>query len=210
MAEKKRSASNLELIGGELCLDFVNTVSTRVEGLGREYFLDYGELVAWSQHVGIINKNEAEDLLHTAAQRPGKAETVLGEAIDLRETIYRIFLAAVNLNKPAASDIKKLNAAVHNTFAHLEIAASRGGFEWKWAADKESLERMLWTVVRSATELLTSEKLNLVRQCAREGCDWLFLDLSKNHSRRWCSMDMCGSRMKARRYYQRKKKKERE
>ncbi len=93
---------------------------------------------------------------------------------------------------------------LHEALSRLEIRPSADRFEWAWALDANDLDRMLWPIVRSAAEMLTSGDLGRVRQCAREGCDWLFVDASKNHSRRWCSMNMCGSRVKARRYYQRK------
>jgi len=93
---------------------------------------------------------------------------------------------------------------LHEALSRLEIRPSEDRFEWAWVLDANDLDRMLWPIVRSAAELLTSGDLRKVRQCAREGCDWLFVDASKNHSRRWCSMNMCGSRVKARRYYQRK------
>jgi predicted RNA-binding Zn ribbon-like protein len=72
--------------------------------------------------------------------------------------------------------------------------------------DEDELDRMLWPVARSAADTLTSGDLKRVRRCARQGCDWLFVDTSKNRSRRWCSMSMCGSRVKAGRYYRRVKK----
>ena len=93
---------------------------------------------------------------------------------------------------------------LHEALSRLEICPSEDMFEWTWVLDANDLDRVLWPIVRSAADLLTSGDLRKVRQCARESCDWLFVDASKNHSRRWCSMNMCGSRVKARRYYQRK------
>ncbi len=76
-----------------------------------------------------------------------------------------------------------------------------GGFAWEWDAGGDVLARPLWALARSAADLLTSPRLSRVRECPGEdGCGWLFLDTSKNGSRRWCSMQGCGSRAKARRY----------
>lgn len=207
MGEKERSAENLELIGGRLCLDFANTVSTRVEALRREYLTDYGELVAWSRHASLLVADEAQTLLRQAARFPDRASAVLDRAIALRETIYRLFSAVAARREPEAADLATLNAALHEVLARLEIAATARGFEWAWMREPDDLDQILWPVVRSAADLLTSDDLDRVCECAREGCDWLFLDTSKNRSRRWCSMDMCGSRMKARRYYRRKRRK---
>lgn len=208
MGKRERTASNLELVGGRLCLDFANTVSTRIETLRREYLTTYGELVAWSQHACFLTDNEANILLHNATCHPDLAAAALDRAIALRETIYRIFSAIADHREPQRTDLASLNTALHETLSRLEVRPSAGGFEWTWVlgADGNDLDRMLWPIVRSVADLLTSGDLRKVRQCAREGCDWLFVDASKNHSRRWCSMDMCGSRVKARRYYQRKKR----
>lgn len=208
MEGREREASNLELVGGRLCLDFANTVSTRIEALRREYLTTYGELVAWSHHADILTDDEAKVLLSNAARRPDLADSTLERAIVLREMIYRIFSAIADQREPEGSDLAALNTVLHETFSRLEVRWSGSGFEWAWVLDKDDFDRILWPIVRSAADLLTSEDLGRVRQCARDGCDWLFVDSSKNHSRRWCSMNMCGSRVKAHRYYQRRKKAE--
>lgn len=205
MTNKQREASNLELVGGRLCLDFINTVSSRIESQRREYLTTYGDLVVWSQHAGILMDNEAKALLRHAAHHPDLAAAALGRAIILRETIYRIFLATADQQEPKKTDLTSMNATLHEALSRLEILPSADGFEWAWVIDKEDLTRMLWPVVRSAADLMTSKDLGKVRQCAREGCTWLFVDLSKNQGRRWCSMNTCGSRVKARRYYRRRR-----
>lgn len=206
MEQEERRAGNLELVGGELCLDFANTVSARIEVPRREYLTGYEELVAWGQHSHILRDDEAEILLWEAAQHPEQAAAALDRAIDLRETIYRLFGAVVAGRGPDQTDLAAMNAALCQAFSHLRIVPSTDGFDWAWEVKEDDLDRILWPIARSAADLLTSEDIRRVRQCAREGCDWLFVDTSKNQSRRWCSMGMCGSRMKARRYYYRRKR----
>lgn len=203
-----RAAGNLELVGGSLCLDFVNTVSTRSEALGREYLTSYGELVRWSRHVGILTAEEARVLEDNAARHPDRAAATLDRAIAVRETLYRVFSKIAHDQKPDEADLASLNLILGEGLSRMELSPAGRGFAWIWVVDKEDLDRMVWPVVRSAADLLTSGDLERVRQCARDGCDWLFVDLSKNQSRRWCSMDMCGSRVKSRRYYQRRKRQE--
>jgi predicted RNA-binding Zn ribbon-like protein len=206
MTRKQRGAGNLELVGERLCLDWTNTVSTRLESLRREYLTSYGNLLEWSLHAGILTDSDARRLGREAARRPIEAKAVLDQAIAIRETIYRILAAIVHQRAPAMADIAALNAALAQALARLQVIPSGRGFEWQWVPDRRALDVMLWPVVRSAADLLTSADLRHVRQCARrEGCDWLFVDTTKNHSRRWCSMSMCGSIDKARRYYQRKR-----
>ncbi len=203
----ERVAANLELVGGSLCLDFVNTASTRIQALRHEYLTSYGELVAWSHHVGILTAKEAQVVDDNAARRPDLAAAALDHAIAVRETLYRVFSEIAHDQKPDRADLATLNRVHREGLSRMEISPAGRGFAWTWVVDEEELDRMVWPVVRSAADLLTSGDLERVRQCARDGCDWLFVDMSKNRSRRWCSMDMCGSRVKSRRYYRRSKKK---
>lgn len=205
MSGRVRTASNLELLGGQLCLDFANTVSTRIEELSRDYLTAYGDLVAWGQHAGILTEDEAHTLLREAAGCPQGRAAAFEGAILLRETIYRVFSAISERREPAETDLVALNAWLHKTLSRMEVVPSGNGYHWSWVAEADDLDRILYPVVRSAADLLTSGELEKVRQCARRGCDWLFVDSSKNHSRRWCSMKQCGSRIKARRYYRRRK-----
>lgn len=205
MAEKKRAASNLELIGGRLCLDFANTLSTRLEG-GREYLSNYADLVAWGQHAGALNEYEAQALSDRSRRYPDLGRAALERAIVLRETIYRIFSTVAAGREPERSDLDTLNTTLRQAFSRLEVVPTGDGFEWAWMYDEDDLDSILWPVARSAADTLISGDLGCVRECARQGCDWLFVDTSKNHSRRWCSMAVCGSRVKARRYYRRVKK----
>jgi len=205
MAEEARSASNLELIGGWLCLDFANTLSTRLEG-GREYLTGYAELVAWGQHAGVLTDEEVARLLDRAARHRKLGAAALERAIAARETIYRIFTAVAAGRKPEFDDLAALNVSLRQTLSRLEVVPASGGYAWGWTQHGADLDRVLWPVSRSAADLLTSGDLGRVRECARPGCDWLFVDISKNRSRRWCSMNTCGSRVKARRHYRRVKK----
>lgn len=128
---------------------------------------------------------------------------MLEQAIALRETLYRICVAVAGQRTPAANDIALLNAALAKAMARLQLVATEGDWRWAWADGEDALDRMLWPVVWSAAELLTSEARWRVRVCADEQCGWLFLDMSRNRSRRWCAMEDSGNRAKARRHYRR-------
>lgn len=206
MARKRRNAANLELIGGQLCLDFANTF-TRTETLNHEYLHSYADLIDWSQHVRLLSVAEAEHLRQQAVQSPTEAAATFNRALALRETIYRLFAAAAQQQPPAAEEVTALNGLLAQAPGYVQIGVTDTGFVRQLIQNTTALDAMLWPIVWSAAELLTSPELRQVRQCARrEGCDWLFVDTSKNSSRRWCSMNLCGSRAKAHRYYQRKRR----
>jgi predicted RNA-binding Zn ribbon-like protein len=197
-----REAENHRLIGGALCLDFANTLVGHGAVPRHEYLMDYRDLVMWSRHAHVLTPVEANSLIREALRRPSKSIAVFKKARILREMIYRIFSAVTHDTNPKQFDLNQLNAFRLESFYHSSIIQTKKRFLLQWTGPM-ALDRMLWPIVLSVTELLTSEELNDVKQCAGEGCDWLFLDTSRNHLRRWCTMDECGNRTKMRRRYAR-------
>jgi predicted RNA-binding Zn ribbon-like protein len=203
MTDAELHAGNMKLIGGRLCLDFANTVAWRTTDHPQERLVSFADLVAWSQHAGIVTGKTAQHLLEEAARCPALASAVLERAVVLREAIYRVFSAVAGGHTLQATDIATLNGFLPEATSRLQLVLTGDGFAWSWTDDGSSLEQMLWPVVRSAAELLASGELNRVGVCAGDGCGWLFFDTSKNRSRRWCAMEDCGNRAKARRHYRR-------
>ena len=192
-----------KLLGGRLSLDFANTADWHGSDHPVETLTSFSELVAWSQQTGILSEHQAQQLLKVAARLPEDANAVLQRAIDLREVIYRIFSAISGGLAPQDDDLAAFNAELSRALAQSQIVMTAGGFGWERSGDGGALDQMLWSVAHDAADLLTSGELDRVGQCADDRCGWLFLDTSRNRSRRWCSMEDCGNRAKARRHYQR-------
>ena|SRR6266851_7521204 len=205
MVENVIQTQIFDLTGGLLCLDFANTVDDRTEVHPQELLNSYNDLVSWSQQAHVLTEQEAQRLLEKAARRPSEASRVLKRAVAIREAIFRIFKAVVEDASPEDEDLVSLSAAVADAQNHAGIFLEAKGFKWDWVGKAGELDCMLWPIARSAADFLTSDDLDTVRVCASDSCDWLFLDTSKNHSRRWCNMKSCGNREKARRFYSRKK-----
>jgi predicted RNA-binding Zn ribbon-like protein len=143
-------------------------------------------------------------LLREARIDPVQAAVVLERAIEIRETIYRVALACTRRQAPVPADLEGFNRELKAALRHVRVAPGPRGLTWTWDPDDRQLDSVLWPILRSAAELLTSERQQRIGQCADDrGCGWLFLDNTKNHSRRWCEMNDCGNRAKARRHYQR-------
>jgi predicted RNA-binding Zn ribbon-like protein len=195
----------LRLIGGRACLDFCNTVDPREGPRPREALSSYGDLVTWAERAGLVDAAEASSLLAEAGTRPAAAHALFEEALVLREALFRVFSSGAAREPVAAADLATLNGVLQQAAARARLTASGPGFAWSWSDDEHDLERPLWLVARSAADLLTSDELPRVRKCAGRACGWLFLDASKNRSRRWCSMESCGSRAKMRRLYARRR-----
>ena len=200
----RREAEIHRLIGGELCLDFANTLNGHTRPSPHEYLHDYQDLVLWARHAGVLSANDFRELSKQAEAQPSEAEEVFRNALATREVIFRIFSALAFQSKPTRTDLDRLNKAWQESQCHSQLVLTSAGFTLGWE-DEPSLERVARLVVASAVHLLTSENADRIRRCAGEGCDWLFLDLSRNHLRRWCSMEECGNRAKMRRRQHRKK-----
>ncbi|MGD0878587.1 MAG: CGNR zinc finger domain-containing protein [Anaerolineales bacterium] len=196
--DEKREAENHRLVGGELCLDFANTLNGHARLPHHEYLQDYRDTVLWGRHAGALPADEAATLLSEAARRPAEAEIVYRKGLELRETIFRIFSSLADGNQVDRIELELLNAAWRDGQSHTRLAVSSGGFSLGWD-DEPCLERLLRAVTDSAIHLLVSPQCIQVRSCAGANCDWLFVDSSRNHLRRWCSMDECGNRAKMQR-----------
>jgi predicted RNA-binding Zn ribbon-like protein len=202
---KKRHAGNIKLSGGILCLDFVNTVHCYGCTDPGEYLNTYNDLVAWSQRVGTINEKEAKILSRKAAGHPAQAKSAHKRAIDLREAVYRIFTISLTGQSPAPEDLALFNEYLGETMMRSQIVKTKSGFYWDMTGNKEKLDWILNPIIGSTADLLISDEFRQIKKCADPFCGWLFLDTSRNRSRRWCDMADCGNRAKASRFYKKNK-----
>ncbi len=190
-----------QLVAGDVCLDFTNTVGGKRGLATREYLNSYADFVSWCQQAGLSNESTADALLRRGARQPGESVAALRRAIALREAIYRIFAALASDESPPVSDVDHLNAELSTHLGRLRVASGKKGFNWTWPNSDDALDQPLGPIARSAADLLTSPHLlEQVRQCEGDTCGWLFVDSTKNHSRRWCVMSDCGNVAKVRRF----------
>jgi len=195
-------AQHFQLVGDHPVLDFANTLDYRYEpAKSLELLESVADLVRFGSESGLLKVAEANRL----KQRDHKqgAGRILGRARELREGIERIFAAVSDGRTVAASDLDGLNAWVQEASPHRSIERRNHSFLWRWQDAALSPEGVLWRIAQAAAELLTSPEARLVGRCSADNCRWLFLDKSKNHSRRWCDMRICGNRQKAQAYYRR-------
>jgi predicted RNA-binding Zn ribbon-like protein len=198
--------TSFSFIGGDLCLDFCNTADGDINsGKWDDWIADYPALVEWMQSGGALSDEQATVLRKQAALHPGEAAQVMDSAHALRLVMFHLFSAVAEECQPDESDVAAFNQHLQMALDHLRVSpGTTGQFIWRWS-DEVNLASPLWPVVWSAARLLTSEQVRLVRECSGADCSWLFLDTSRNHSRRWCDMKGCGNRAKAHRHYQRSK-----
>jgi predicted RNA-binding Zn ribbon-like protein len=201
--ETPQVIEEVRIVGGNLALDLVNTRDTAPDGKpGFDRLIDYGHLLAWAVRAGVISPGGADDAARGAAARPEDAASALRRVRDMRSDFYEIFEAIALDKHPPRTSLDALRSAHAEAVASGSLVDRGGAFVWDWS-NHEDLESVLWPVVHAATELLTSGELHRIKRCGR--CSWLFLDATKNRSRRWCSMEGCGTHEKSERFIARRR-----
>jgi predicted RNA-binding Zn ribbon-like protein len=202
-AEQRPKEFQFDLSGGHLSLDFANTLSRRDSpDKTVEHLNTYHDLISFAQQTKITVPAEVEGLQQKAESQPKQAVQVLRAALVLREALFRTFMPLAHGKPGPVNDVGFLENAASEALTHRHIVRVNDGYEWHWEAGVK-LESVLWPIAIAAADLLVSANVAKVRECEAGDCYWLFLDNSRNHSRRWCTMNACGNREKARRHYQR-------
>lgn len=201
MPKARSSYDQLEIIGGTLALDFVNTVGWRGTAGEVEWLEGFDDIIAWGRRIQYLDKPTGDAQLRRGADDTRWARRQLRLYHDIRGLLHRIFLARLNQHEPDGMDIDLLNRALARMEKPTRIEWR--GDRFRWATTGPSVETLISEILRDATALLTSERLATLKRCGGPECGWLFLDTSRGHRRRWCSMAICGNRAKTATHYKR-------
>jgi predicted RNA-binding Zn ribbon-like protein len=192
--------SQLRLDGGDAALDFANTLYGPGDGAPTlDVIPVYVDLLAWAVHAGLLDERAADRLAETAREDRAAAEEVQVRALVVRDGMAETFTALAAGVDPPPRALAAITRAHRDALAAGQfLPAGDGAYAWTWD-DDEDLARPLWPVATAAIALLgDTGRLRRLKRCAQ--CRWLFVDASKNRSRRWCSMADCGSAVKKERY----------
>ena len=192
--------STRSLMGGRLCLAVVNSVSWRRSDEPDDHLDSYDYLLDVVETSGRLP--DIESLRVLAKSEPGPAGLVLARVAELREQLYEIFsaVAAGEILSPVA--LSRLNDVVGQALSQLQLAPAGSGARVDWRSQVD-VNLPLWLIALSAVDVLTDSSLDRVKQCPDERCGWVFFDVTRNRSRRWCEDGQCGNRARAKRYYER-------
>ncbi|SHN08679.1 ABATE domain-containing protein [Chitinophaga sp. CF418] len=204
---KERSIATLALDGGALCFHFINTVNAWRGPNLYEYLGNYEELIEWCRKVDILDEAQRTALLQYATADETAAAAALQKLKRIRETLYHFFsgIAENDGITLSSSVLEKFNKALASALSHLQFERTATGVKATLQRDDTDLMAPLWTVMKSAYDVLTNEEHVRIKEC--ETCGWIFLDHTKNNKKRWCSPLTCGTTDKSKRYYQKKKEK---
>jgi predicted RNA-binding Zn ribbon-like protein len=188
-------------VGGVLCLDFANTARWHASEHPVETLASYDDLIRWCRRAGVLDRVGAEALHRRAGHRRAAARAALRRAIAVRELLYRLVVALMRGERPRTSELAAFSRELRRAFTHVQVRIARGRLARGWPRRTDRLDAPLWPILDSALQMLTSGDRDRIRQCADDrGCGWLFLDTTRNGSRRWCDMGDCGNRAKAGRH----------
>ena len=195
-----------ELVAGHPALELVNTLDSRFSPNPKDLIPNYEDLLRLTTQLELLTAEQARRLARTVSEQ--EARLVLAWTVELREALAAIFYTRMAGNKPPAAEVAILQRHFRAAALHRSLQAGNTHLEWTWAGAERKAEFPLWTLAQAAADLLVSKDAEWVKDCGAPTCRWLFLDLSKNHTRRWCDMKICGNRMKARRHQARLKESE--
>jgi predicted RNA-binding Zn ribbon-like protein len=196
----KRYAETFRCPGGALCLDFCNSGQGIRGARQEEWIPTFADLADWLEAAGVLTESQALQLHAGSAEAPQAAQQLVERAIAFREALARVLLARTEGHAAGSEDLRTIDAQYARTAPFARLAATPEGFAWSLDATASALDAALRPIVESAVGLLTSSKLARLRRCGSPTCYWLFLDETKNCSRRWCEMASCGNLMKVRRH----------
>jgi predicted RNA-binding Zn ribbon-like protein len=201
-----------ELCGGHPALDFVNSLDNRYRNDGPNELLNsYGDVLRFLEETHLLEPRQVRALNRNVAGAAG------GRALQvvrmLREAAAAVLYSTVESEPPPAADLRVLEKAFLEASSHRELhwngadvarhaseTPTGTGLSWRWGRYETDPDLPVWVLANAVSDILLSDQMTHVRACAVDTCRWLFLDTSKNHSRRWCNMKVCGNRMKARRF----------
>src|SRR5579872_3189790 len=193
-----------ELPSEPLCLQFADTTGNYRGTSAYDLVSDIEGLIEWCKRAGIVSPAQARACRLDARRRPDAARRVHERALALRRSIHGIGAALALGRSPAADDIATLNSVLQQALSHTILSPGRPS-RWSFDEGGNRLERLLWPIARSAADLFTSTNAEKLVQCAGQTCDWLFLDQTKNRSRRFCTSAGCGNRDRVARFYERRR-----
>lgn len=194
-----------EFIAGALCLDFGNTIHNWRGVEKEEELRAVADLLQWAKEAGLLSGADHDRLTALYNHNPREAAAALAKGTAMRDLLLSTFAPIANGRSPSSRRLTELNSALAQAPGLLRVRKHSDRIETEWTSAAECLPHVFFSVLTSAAELLASDRLGRIRECAAPDCTWLFVDESRNRSRRWCDMRTCGNRVKARRHYQRAK-----
>src|SRR5579863_4993869 len=181
------SAPPFQLVSGHPALDLVNTLDWRFRPAGsQELLAGYDDLLRFAAQLEILPPGQIRQIVRARNDRA--AAGALVSCRELREAAAEIFYAVVDDRTVPGSQIKIVERCFREARERQRLAWSGSRLAWEWPSAESGPELPFWILSISTARLMLSEEMRHLRACEKPDCRWLFLDATKNHTRRWCDM----------------------
>jgi len=201
--ERKQSGQPFLFVGHHLCLDFINTQMI-VRGQRTDLLQEWTDLIAWLVRAKLLSAGEGKETVSRLSRAEG--ERLLKEARSFR-AVLREMAERIVAGKPVArSTVETINGLLSQRPGYPQLIRTNGRFERRFHSEMSGAVQLLIPFAEAASELLCVGDLSLVKKCRNAACILYFYDTTKNHARQWCSMGLCGNRIKVAAHYRRQQK----
>lgn len=189
-------------VGNHPCLDFINTRMI-VQGNPTDLLGGYEDLVAWLVQTRMMDKTRAVTVMTQWSRKD--QEELFEQGIMFRRALSEMVARIVARKSIPNSATAFINQILSRCPGFSQLVYAKGHFERQFRSQASQKDSVLAPLAEAASDLLCSGKLSLIKKCGNPVCILYFYDTTKNHTRNWCSMQLCGNRIKVAAHYQRKR-----
>jgi predicted RNA-binding Zn ribbon-like protein len=188
-----------DIVGGSAALDLVNTVSGWNHD-PEDWVPDIATFLVWARTCGVLDEGEQNAAARHARNSPPAADRVLASVKELRFALRGLMDALEHRTSAQPDDLSVIDDWRRRLAISEQIIVRRNKIDFTFNRDISALELPGLRVTAAALSLLGDFPAARIKTCAAADCGWKFVDQSKNQSRRWCDMAVCGNLAKARQY----------
>ena len=189
-------------VGNHPCLDFINTQMI-LRGNPTDLLGGCEDLVAWLVQASIMDNTQAVAFMTQWNHKD--QEELFEQAMMFRGTLREMVARIAARKSIPDSAVAAINHILSRCPGYPQIVYKKGGYTRQFQSQAAQKDGLLAPLAEAASDLLCSGKWSLVKKCGNPACILYFYDTTKNHTRNWCSMQLCGNRKKVAAHYQRKR-----
>jgi predicted RNA-binding Zn ribbon-like protein len=193
------------IVADNLALDFLNTQIVSA-GKPQDLLANFEDFVEWAEAVKLLEPLQAEKFIQDRG-RQSDIKQFFSDLKEFRHTLREMVETIVKMKAVKPSTIKLINNNLSLGYGYHELVKTESGFEKRFRTNFEKPQELLIPIAESAADLISIGNPKNIRNCEGPTCILYFYDTTKNHRRRWCSMNACGNRAKAAAFYRRSLKK---
>ena len=195
--------TDLPLDGGCPCFNFINTKGTWKKEKSKDFLTNYSDILTWLERQKVVEEKYVEQLKDLANSNYSSTHIVFKKLLDFRELVYLLFSQFASTKQLSQSLIQRFNQFLKRYGANLGLQVNNSQLIFYPRLYAKNLEEPLWLLIHFTKEIIENEPFKKIKECPE--CGWIFIDRTKGNRQKFCNPNICGARVKMRKYYQRKK-----